>query len=142
MSIFEEMYKETVADLRAKGLGGIVEIVEHYNHKNGCVSSPRQHLTPYDTTYTDLKTKNENPAGFYLLPAGSPSNYDDEITLILNKSPGLTPMQLRIVLQKMHPKDEKIKHKVSESLRRLKQINLVDYDQYFKFYPVSDKVSV
>jgi len=133
MSIIEGIYEEIMADLVSKGFGGLVSQIDH-DYKNASMTTPNSVV---DDKYTYPKTKNETPAGFYLRPAGSPSNnYDDDISLILNKSPGLNPGQLQKVLREMYPKDTNIKHKVSESLRRLKERHLIDYDQYFKFYPV------
>jgi hypothetical protein len=67
MSI-RKIHDEIMADLETKGFGGYIDRLHDY--KNGSI---RQHLPPYDTTYTQPKTKNASPAGFYLLPAGSPS---------------------------------------------------------------------
>jgi hypothetical protein len=69
MAEMRTIYNEIMADLVSKGFGGIVSQIDPY-YKNDC--SIRQNQPPYETTYTDLKTKNErSPTALFLLDGGA-----------------------------------------------------------------------
>lgn len=65
MAAIETIYGEIMDYLVKTGFGGYVDTIDH-DYKNAC--SIRQHRPPYETTYTDPKTKNERShAGLFLL---------------------------------------------------------------------------
>lgn len=66
MTVFDQMYNELMADLRAKGFGGIVDQINNHDYKNDCQHNAQKRRPQVKAkNTTSNKNKNERPADIH-----------------------------------------------------------------------------